>query len=94
MLESQGLTLANVEHFIAHPGGKKVIEAYEHAFGLDSEKTAISLDILRQFGNMSSVTVLYVLQQFMRKDHRQGEYGLIAALGPGFSTELLLVRWE
>ena len=92
-LEIHELTTADIHHFIAHPGGKKVITAYEKALQLPPEKTAVSLDILRQFGNMSSATVFYVLQQFMGQEIRKGDYGLITALGPGFSSELLLVRW-
>ena len=92
-LEVHELTTTDIHHFIAHPGGKKVITAYEKALQLPPEKTAVSLDILRQFGNMSSATVFYVLQQFMGQEIRKGDYGLITALGPGFSSELLLVRW-
>lgn len=93
-LEDNHLKSEDIEHFIAHPGGKKVLSAYEQALGFTKEKTAISLNVLSQYGNMSSATVLYVLQQFMEKDINKGEYGLITALGPGFSSELLLVRWE
>jgi alkylresorcinol/alkylpyrone synthase len=92
-LEKHGLSLGDIEHFIAHPGGKKVIEAYETALGFGKEKTLISQHILKEHGNMSSATVYYVLDEFMKQDIPQGEYGLIAALGPGFSSELLLVRW-
>ena len=75
-------------------GGKKVIEAYEQALDLPPNKTATALDVLQRYGNMSSVTVLFVLQQFLSQDIRQGDYGLITALGPGFSSELLLICWE
>ncbi|MBS4222151.1 type III polyketide synthase [Lederbergia citrea] len=93
-LNNNGLTHTDINHFIAHPGGKKVIAAYERALGLSPEKTAISLDILKEYGNMSSATVLYVLQRFMSQSISNGDYGMIAALGPGFSSELLLVRWD
>lgn len=93
-LQNHGLTSSDIEHFIAHPGGKKVINAYEKALGLAPEKTAASLEVLREHGNMSSATVLYVLQKFMNQPIHAGEYGMITALGPGFSSELLLVRWE
>jgi len=93
--ERSHLTQFDIQHFIAHPGGKKVIEAYEQALGLSKEDTAYSLEVLREFGNMSSPTVLYVLQKFMeQKENHASEYGMIAALGPGFSSELILVRWE
>jgi alkylresorcinol/alkylpyrone synthase len=53
----------------------------------------ISLDVLRQYGNMSSATILYVLRRVMEQQIQAGEMGLCTALGPGFSSELLLLRW-
>jgi len=93
-LAEQQLTPANLDYFIAHPGGKKVLSAYEKALGFDSSKTDISRDILRKHGNMSSPTVLYVLEAFMKLDSSPGDKGLLAALGPGFSGELLLLEWQ
>ncbi|MCR2820187.1 type III polyketide synthase [Lederbergia panacisoli] len=88
------LKISHINHFIAHPGGKKVLKAYEEALGFPPERTATSLEVLRKYGNMSSVTVLFVLERFLQKEIHHGDYGIIAALGPGFSSELLLVRWE
>ena len=93
-LEHHGLHIEDIDHFIAHPGGKKVISAYEKSLGLPPDKTVDSLEILMNFGNMSSVTVLFVLKRFLEKQIGDGEYGLITALGPGFSSEMLLVRWQ
>jgi len=93
-LENQGLTKDDITHFVAHPGGKKVLEAYENALGFDQTKTAISRQVLRENGNMSSPTILYVLEQFMEREPVAGDYGLMAALGPGFCSELLLLKWE
>ncbi len=50
--------------------------------------------ILRNHGNMSSPTVLYVLEQVMMEENEIGNYGLMVALGPGFCAELVLLRWE
>lgn len=93
-LDAHGLDINDIDHFIAHPGGKKVISAYEKSLGLSPHKTADSLEVLENFGNMSSPTVLFILKRFMEKQIAPGEYGLIAALGPGFSSEMLLVRWK
>ncbi|MFC7371193.1 type III polyketide synthase [Fictibacillus iocasae] len=87
------LTGRDIKHFIAHPGGKKVLQAYEEALGFESNRTEISRNVLRDHGNMSSATVLYVYREFAKQKPKSGEYGLIAALGPGFSSEQLLVRW-
>jgi alkylresorcinol/alkylpyrone synthase len=88
------LQIQDITCFIAHPGGKKVLEAYEEAFGIGEEKTNVSFEVLKNFGNMSSVTVLYVLKKFMERKVNRGEYGLMMALGPGFSAEMALLRWE
>ncbi|MBY0122655.1 type III polyketide synthase [Bacillus sp. S/N-304-OC-R1] len=92
-LHESHVEIDSICHFIAHPGGKKVIDAYQHSLGFSSDMTNISLDVLKEFGNMSSATILYVLRRFMEIG-KKGEYGLAAALGPGFSSEMLLLRWE
>jgi alkylresorcinol/alkylpyrone synthase len=92
-LQQHHLTPHDICHFIAHPGGKKVLQAYREALAISPEMTEYSFDILKKYGNMSSATVLHVLHKFMKKGARKGEYGLITALGPGFSSELLLVKW-
>ena len=93
-LENEGLTKEEITHFVAHPGGKKVLQAYEEALGFDPTMTNVSREILRENGNMSSPTILYVLERFMQQGPAAGEYGLLAALGPGFCGELLLAKWE
>jgi alkylresorcinol/alkylpyrone synthase len=93
-LDLNELTKNDIAHFVAHPGGKKVLESYEAALGFDSIKTDISRDILRENGNMSSPTILYVLERFIENKPDAGDYGLMAALGPGFCGELLLLKWE
>ncbi len=93
-LEKNDMNQQDIRHFIAHPGGKKVIDAYCESLGFHEEMVKISMEVLREYGNMSSATILYVLEKFMEQDISEGEYGLAAALGPGFSSELLLMRWE
>ncbi|UTR07469.1 type III polyketide synthase [Alkalihalobacillus sp. LMS6] len=93
-LEKEQVALEEIDAFIAHPGGKKVLEAYEKALKFSSEKTDLSRQVLREHGNMSSPTVLYVLKACMEEAHHPGEKGLIAALGPGFCSEMLLVEWK
>lgn len=92
-LQEENLDMNRIKHFIAHPGGRKVIDAYVNSLKIGEEMTSISLDVLREFGNMSSATILYVMKRFMELGEA-GEYGLATALGPGFSSELLLIKWE
>jgi alkylresorcinol/alkylpyrone synthase len=92
-LSEKNLDLTEIDHFIAHPGGKKVIDAYVKSLGIPASMTSISLDVLKQYGNMSSATIFYVLKRFMELDVQVGSLGVCTALGPGFSSELLLLRW-
>jgi len=93
-LNEQKLLVEDIATFIAHPGGRKVLEEMEMAFSLDPYKLTHSYDVLYDHGNMSSVTVLYVLARRMLEGNKyQNKNEIICALGPGFSSELLLVEW-
>ncbi|EKB44705.1 Alpha-pyrone synthesis polyketide synthase-like Pks11 [Solibacillus isronensis B3W22] len=83
-----------IVNFVAHPGGKKVLQAYEETMNLTTEHTDVSREILQKNGNMSSPTVLYVLEQFMLNEKRADTLGLLVALGPGFSGEVVLLEWR
>lgn len=91
-LSRHGISLDKITHYILHPGGKKVLDAYEEALGIVPNKTKIPRQIIEEYGNMSSSTVLFVLERFLKLG-QPGELGIIGALGPGFSSELLLVQW-
>ncbi|MDV6378053.1 type III polyketide synthase [Sporosarcina sp. GW1-11] len=93
-VEEQQLTTDRIKHFVAHPGGKKVLDAYEKALHMEADQTATSKRVLQYHGNMSSPTVLYVLKDFIEQQPKLGELGLMAALGPGFCGELLLLEWQ
>lgn len=89
-LESRGRTLSEVKNFIFHPGGKKVLGAYEKALGAEGDFLRTSREVMRDYGNMSSSTVLYVLERFVHR-HEKG-YGLMTSMGPGFSSEMVLLE--
>jgi len=88
------LSLSEIQFFILHPGGTKVLQAYEKAFQIDSTKTQPSRKILSQYGNMSSPTVLFVLKEWLNEWNRPDGYGLLLALGPGFSSEIILLHYQ
>ncbi len=88
-LAKHGLTLAEIRNFIFHPGGKKVLSAYEAALALDGDSLRTTREVMRDYGNMSSATVLYVLERMMRGC--EPGYGLMMAMGPGFSSEMVLL---
>lgn len=92
-LGAHALTRADVTEYLFHPGGPKVLAAYAAAYGVALERFAWSRAILREFGNMSSVTVLYVLERYLRSQPPgRGGVAVLSALGPGFSSESLLMR--
>ena len=82
---------AAVDAYALHPGGAKVLEAFESALGLDPTALAASKAVLREYGNMSSPTVLFVLKRILDGARRPGRV-LASALGPGFSCESALLE--
>ncbi len=94
LLKMYNLKITDIIHYVTHPGGLKVINAYEESMELQNGTLNISRKILREHGNMSSPSVIYVLDEFMKTigSIKAGEYGLISSLGPGFSSELILFK--
>lgn len=91
-LSKRGLSLADIVHFIFHPGGRKVLEAYQEALALDEDRLRTTREVMRDYGNMSSATVLYVLASFLERG--APGYGLMMAMGPGFSSEMVLLEFK
>jgi alkylresorcinol/alkylpyrone synthase len=93
-LDDAGLTRADIGSWILHTGGPKVLEATEEAFDLHNGELDASWECLRRTGNLSSASVLLVLEEVMqRRKPPSGSYSLLAAMGPGFCSELVLLRW-
>lgn len=88
-----GLTMADIEWYVAHPGGPKVLEALQSALGVDREALQVTWDSLARVGNLSSASVLHVLADTLAsRPPRPGSYGIMLAMGPGFCSELVLLR--
>ncbi|MBY0399420.1 type III polyketide synthase [Myxococcota bacterium] len=92
-LAEQGHSLADVGIFVCHPGGPKVLEAIERSLSLPPDALARSWRHLRAVGNLSSASVLFVLADALEEAPAAGTLGLILAMGPGFCSELVLLRW-
>ncbi len=92
-LEKYGSSIEKVKHLIFHPGGKKIVQTVEQLFGEMGKKIDDTSETLRLYGNMSSATVLYVLERFMEKEIPRGDQGLILSFGPGFSAQRVLLEW-
>ena len=94
LLYRHQLQLSDVKHWIVHPGGAKILDYIEDVLELDGDELRHARAILRQYGNMSSATLLFVLQRLLQEDHPlPGEYGMLIGFGPGITIELCLVQW-
>jgi predicted naringenin-chalcone synthase len=92
-LEKYGSAIDQVNHLIFHPGGRKIVQTVDELFGAMGKNIDDTRETLRLYGNMSSATVLYVLERFMEKNIAGGEQGLILSFGPGFSAQRILLEW-
>ncbi|TCD10201.1 type III polyketide synthase [Pedobacter frigidisoli] len=92
-LAKNNLTIEDIDHLIFHPGGKKIIQVVEELFGKLGKDINETKEVLRRYGNMSSATVLYVLESYMKKNPASGEKGLMLSFGPGFSAQRILLQW-
>lgn len=92
-LAKNGLEIKDIDHLIFHPGGKKIIQVVESLFGELGKNIDETKEVLRLYGNMSSATVLYVLERFMDSEPAPGQRGLMLSFGPGFSAQRILLQW-
>lgn len=93
-LEKNGIQAADLDHLIFHPGGKKIVQLVEELLGKLGKNIDDTKEVLRQYGNMSSATVLYVLERFLDRQIEPGDWGLMLSFGPGFSAQRVLLHWE
>jgi predicted naringenin-chalcone synthase len=92
-LERNNTNIDEVDHLIFHPGGRKIVQTVEELFGSMGKNIDDTREVLKLYGNMSSVTVLYVLERFLEKDIPAGDKGLMLSFGPGFSAQSVLLQW-
>lgn len=92
-LSKNELTMAAIDHLIFHPGGKKIVTTIETLFADLGKNIDATKNVLRLYGNMSSATVIYVLEQIMDNQPKKGEKGLMLSFGPGFSAQRILLEW-
>ena len=90
---SASISPEDIKHFLIHPGGPRVLDALEEVLGLEPAGLVLPREVLRECGNMSSVTVMFVLERFLRSgEFAAGDLGVLSALGPGFSAEHVFFR--
>ncbi len=92
-LMRNSLTIGDINHLIFHPGGKKIVNTVENLFNSFGKNIDDTKEVLNLYGNMSSATVLYVLERFMDKNIPKGDKGLMLSFGPGFTAQRILLEW-
>jgi alkylresorcinol/alkylpyrone synthase len=93
-LTAHGLSKDDIGAWVAHPGGPKVIDAITKSLELPSEALELTWRSLSEIGNLSSASVLHILRDTIAKPPPSGSLGLMIAMGPGFCSELVLLRWH
>ena len=93
LLDAQGLKREDVSDWILHSAGRRVLDRVRALLDLDEEALAFARAVLREYGNMSSATILFVLERALRRDGVPGQWGVMVGLGPGFAAEGALLRW-
>ena len=92
-LEKHNTKIEDIEHLIFHPGGRKIVQTVEELFGALNKNIDDTKEVLSLYGNMSSATILYVLERFMDRKIAIGDKGLMLTYGPGFSAQRVLLEW-
>jgi len=94
-LQQSGLSLSKIDFWAIHPGGAKIVDYVGQALNLNEDDLQYSRDVLRQYGNMSSATILFVLDKIIKEGHPQpNNHALLLGFGPGLTIELCLVQWQ
>lgn len=92
-LGAHGLGVGDIAAWVSHPGGPKIIDAITATLGLPDDALELTWRSLRDVGNISSASVLHVLRDTIAKRPASGRPGVLMAMGPGFCSELVLLRW-
>jgi alkylresorcinol/alkylpyrone synthase len=93
-LRPLGLTCEDIDHWMVHPGGRRILERVQEALSLSDEQVAASYDVLAKHGNTGTPTIFYVLDETIRRSApRHGALGLMVTIGPGVAVGLMLLAW-
>ncbi|OQY49028.1 MAG: hypothetical protein B6242_00645 [Anaerolineaceae bacterium 4572_78] len=94
ILDRNGMIMNDIHHWMVHPGGMKIVDFVEEELGFKSGKLDCSRAILREYGNMSSATIMFVLERLLDETQPlQGDYGMLISFGPGLTIEIYLLQW-
>lgn len=95
VLGAAGLGVGDIETWLFHPGGSRILKSIEMGLGIDGAKLSESAGVLRDYGNLSSATILFIIESFMRNEtNRSCSYQVVGAVGPGFGLDTILTQWK
>ena len=95
MLGQAGLNICDVGDWLFHPGGSRVLKSIEKGLRIDPAKLGESTGVLRDYGNLSSATIYFIIDSFMRgASEKRGSYQVVGAVGPGFGLDAILTQWK
>jgi 3,5-dihydroxyphenylacetyl-CoA synthase len=93
-LGSSGIDRGAIDHWLVHPGGRRIIESVQEALGLSYEQVIDSYEVLAEHGNVGTPSIFYVMKRMLdRREPQRGERGLMVTVGPGVTVGLMLLQW-
>ena len=93
-LDLSGLTRSAIDHWIVHPGGRRIIDCIQAALSLSEQEVGVSREVLANHGNVGTPSIFYVLQDTIeQREPRPGDRGLVVTIGPGITVGLMLLQW-
>jgi alkylresorcinol/alkylpyrone synthase len=93
-LERHDLRTSAIDHWVVHPGGRRIIECVQEALALSEEDVSVSYDLLANHGNVGTPSIFYVLQETIeQREPHPGDRGLVVTIGPGITVGLMLLEW-
>ncbi len=94
LLSAGGVGREEIEHWLIHPGGRRIIDSVQVALSLSDEQVRVSREVLANNGNVGTPSIFYVMQRTIeQRDPAPGEHGLMVTVGPGVTVGLMLLRW-
>jgi alkylresorcinol/alkylpyrone synthase len=93
-LDRNGVSSSAIDHWMVHPGGRRIIECVQAALALSDEDVSVSYDLLANYGNVGTPSIFYVLKETIeQREPRPGDRGLVVTIGPGITVGLMLLEW-
>jgi len=93
-LDRNGVSSSAIDHWMVHPGGRRIIECVQAALALSDEDVSVSYDLLANHGNVGTPSIFYVLKETIeQREPRPGDRGLVVTIGPGITVGLMLLEW-